>query len=124
MLPFGRRCLGVGRFYSTVYGRAAWAQHVPPTAANVDELPAVLLRQQSLPNAWISNFRQAPDRPMLFDTRTGWLTGAELDKKSSQLARRLLQFFKPGDRVVTSNDRYVVRKRESETVFFFNKKKQ
>jgi malonyl-CoA/methylmalonyl-CoA synthetase len=79
--------------------RPAWTRHLSDgDAASVD-----LLARTSLPAAWTSNWRNAPERPVLRDRDGPWLTGADLLERTETLAGRLAHAgLAPGDRVILS----------------------
>ncbi|MBI1758070.1 MAG: AMP-binding protein [Actinobacteria bacterium] len=57
----------------------------------------------TLPAALVASWTAAPDRPVLWTTGTGWLTGAQLEERSRQVARRLaVAGVRAGDRVLLS----------------------
>jgi malonyl-CoA/methylmalonyl-CoA synthetase len=76
-----------------------WARHLPPGVApdSVD-----LLARRSLPAAWATNWRAAPDAPALHD-RGGWLVNGDLEARSRRVAGRFAGAgLHPGDRVIVS----------------------
>ena len=57
----------------------------------------------TLPQAWAARFAEAPDRPLLWEARRGWVRGADLDAASRRVAARLAAAgLCPGDRVLMS----------------------
>lgn len=78
----------------------AWAAHLPDGLAPAD---VDLLARQSLPNAWAENWRTHPDRPVVVGMGAKAMTGADLDRRSTQIAGRLhTAGVRPGDRVLMS----------------------
>src|SRR6185312_16118843 len=76
-----------------------WARHLP---AGLEPEAVDLLARRTLPAAWAANWRAAPDAPVVGDER-GWLTNAELDRRSRAIAGRLAGAgLGAGDRVVMS----------------------
>ncbi len=62
-----------------------------------------LLARESLPAAWASVWREAPDRAVVQDPSGSWLTGRDLLERTAAVAGRLARAgLRPGDRVVTS----------------------
>ena len=58
---------------------------------------------RTLPRAWVARFEEAPDRPVLWEERRGWVTGFELDRASRRVAARLAGAgLRPGDRMLLS----------------------
>jgi malonyl-CoA/methylmalonyl-CoA synthetase len=59
----------------------------------------------TLPRAWAARFSDAPDRPVLWEERRGWVTAGDLDRASRRLAARLDGAgLRPGDRILISAD--------------------
>ena len=57
----------------------------------------------TLPEAWATHFETAPDRPLLWEERRGWVTAGDLDRASRQVAARLAGAgLRPGDRILMS----------------------
>jgi malonyl-CoA/methylmalonyl-CoA synthetase len=57
----------------------------------------------TLPEAWATHFETAPDRPLLWEERHGWVTAGDLDRASRQVAARLAGAgLRPGDRILMS----------------------
>ncbi len=57
----------------------------------------------TLPEAWAAHFESAPDRPLLWEERRGWVTAGDVDRASRQVAARLAGAgLRPGDRVLMS----------------------
>jgi malonyl-CoA/methylmalonyl-CoA synthetase len=57
----------------------------------------------TLPQAWAANFESAPDRPVLWEERRGWVRAGDLDRASRRVAGRLAGAgLRPGDRVLMS----------------------
>ncbi|HZQ78460.1 MAG TPA: AMP-binding protein [Acidimicrobiia bacterium] len=57
----------------------------------------------TLPQAWAARFAEAPDRPMLWEARRGWVRAGDLDSASRRVAARLAAAgLRPGDRVLMS----------------------
>jgi malonyl-CoA/methylmalonyl-CoA synthetase len=75
--------------------RPAWYGHLagppgPPLGA-------------TLPEAWAAHFETAPDRPLLWEERRGWVTAGDLDRTSRRVAARLAGAgLRPGDRILMS----------------------
>src|SRR5690606_27226511 len=65
---------------------AHWSRHLP---ADVDPGSIDLLARRSLPAAWATNWRNAPDRPALRDVDGTWCTGGQLLERTEQAAGRL-----------------------------------
>jgi len=61
-----------------------WARHLPP---GVDPATVDLLARGSLPAAWAATWAASPDAPAVHDDH-GWLTNADLDARSRQIAGR------------------------------------
>ena len=65
--------------------------------------PARLLDEGSLVRAWRNRWEEAPDRPVLYDDTSGWITAAELSRRSRVIAGRLLGAgLRAGDRILMS----------------------
>ena len=80
-----------------VSDQAAWAAHGFRGAA------ADLLRGESLPRAWAASWAQAPERPVLHDPITGWLSAAQLSARSAAVAGRFAAAgLRRGDRILMS----------------------
>ena len=57
----------------------------------------------TLPQAWAAHFESAPDRPLLWEERRGWVRAGELDHASRRVAARLAGAgLRPGDRILMS----------------------
>ena len=57
----------------------------------------------TLPREWAARFEAAPDRPMLWEARRGWVTGGDLETASRRVAGTLARSgLRPGDRIVMS----------------------
>ena len=57
----------------------------------------------TLPRVWATHFRAAPERPVLWEERRGWVTAGELDQASRRVAARLAGAgLGPGDRILMS----------------------
>ena len=57
----------------------------------------------TLPRAWAAHFEAAPDRPVLWEERRGWVTAGDLDRASRRVAARLAGAgLRPGDRILMS----------------------
>jgi malonyl-CoA/methylmalonyl-CoA synthetase len=57
----------------------------------------------TLPEAWATHFETAPDRPMLWEERRGWVTAGHLDRGSRRVAARLAGAgLRAGDRILMS----------------------
>ena len=79
---------------STDAGRG-WDVHLP----SPPELPL----GATLPEAWAAHFETAPDRPLLWEERHGWVTAGEVDRASRRVAARLAGAgLRPGDRILMS----------------------
>lgn len=78
----------------------AWAVHLPP---GTDPAAVDLLAGRSLPAAWADRWQAEPDRPVLHDAASGWVTAGELERASAVVAGRLQHAgLRPGDRVLLS----------------------
>jgi malonyl-CoA/methylmalonyl-CoA synthetase len=78
----------------------AWAVHV---AAGTDWRDVDLLADGSLPAAWTRRWRAEPERPIVHDETTGWLTAGDLLARSARVAGRLAGAgLRRGDRVLLS----------------------
>jgi len=56
-----------------------------------------------LPEVWAARFDEAPDRPVLWEERRGWVRAGDLDRASRRVARRLAAAgLRPGDRILMS----------------------
>src|SRR6188472_1711502 len=64
----------------------AWAVHLPD---GVDWRDVDLLEQGSLPDAWTRRWRAEPERPVVHDETSGWLTAGDLLARSARIAGRL-----------------------------------
>lgn len=73
-------------------------QHLPPGTVDPD-----LLAARSLTNSWLDHWRADGGRPVVHDAKYGWVTAAELEERSRDIAHCFagagLSF---GDRVVMS----------------------
>jgi malonyl-CoA/methylmalonyl-CoA synthetase len=79
---------------------AHWSRHLPD---GVDPASVDLLRRVNLPAAWATNWRAAPNRPVLCDVDGTWATGADLLARTETVAGRLAAAgLTAGDRVVVS----------------------
>jgi malonyl-CoA/methylmalonyl-CoA synthetase len=77
----------------------AWARHLPP---GVEAASVELGARRSLPAAWAAIWAAAPDAPAVHDDH-GWLTNADLDARSRQIAGRFAGAgLVAGDRIVMS----------------------
>jgi malonyl-CoA/methylmalonyl-CoA synthetase len=57
----------------------------------------------TLPRAWAARFEAAPDRPVLWEERRGWIRAGDLDRASRRVAGRLAAAgLEPGDRILMS----------------------
>jgi malonyl-CoA/methylmalonyl-CoA synthetase len=57
----------------------------------------------TLPKAWAARFAGAPDRPVLWEERRGWVTAGDLDRASRRVAARLDRAgLRPADRILMS----------------------
>ncbi len=77
-----------------------WAVHLPPGigAEDVD-----LLAAGTLPAAWVARWRAEPDRAVIHDAGSGWISAGELLARTAALAGRLAAAgLVRGDRVVVS----------------------
>ena len=78
----------------------AWARHLPPgtTVGSVD-----LLRDGSLPRAWVSRWRADPARPVVRRPDGSWIDAGALLRRTGHAARRMQAAgLVPGDRVLVS----------------------
>jgi malonyl-CoA/methylmalonyl-CoA synthetase len=58
---------------------------------------------RTLPEAWATHFEEAPDRPLLWEERRGWVRAGDLDRASRRVAARLAAAgLEPGDRILMS----------------------
>ena len=81
-------------------GSPIWAKHLPP---GTDWRALDLLAAGSLPRAWVGHWRRDPERPVLRDVDGRWATGADLERATARVARRLLaEGLERGDRVIVS----------------------
>ena len=79
---------------------AHWSRHLP---ADTEPDAVDLLARESLPAAWATNWRVAPDRPVLCDVDGTWVSGGELLERTAVVAGRLaVAGLQAGDRVVVS----------------------
>jgi malonyl-CoA/methylmalonyl-CoA synthetase len=77
-----------------------WEAHLP---AGTDAGSIDLLARGTLPEAWVSNWREAPEAPVLLYAGRGWLRAAELEEASRYLAGGLLAAgLEVGDRMLFS----------------------
>jgi malonyl-CoA/methylmalonyl-CoA synthetase len=78
----------------------SWAAHLPD---GMDWRDVDLLAAGSLPAAWVRRWTADPDRVVVHDDETGWLTGADLLQRSARVAGRLAGAgLSRGDRVLLS----------------------
>jgi malonyl-CoA/methylmalonyl-CoA synthetase len=57
----------------------------------------------TLPRAWAARFEEAPDRPVLWEERRGWVTAGDLDRASRRVAARLAGAgLRPGEHILMS----------------------
>jgi malonyl-CoA/methylmalonyl-CoA synthetase len=57
----------------------------------------------TLPEAWATHFEAAPDRPLLWERRRGWVSAGDLDRASRRVAARFAGAgLRPGDRILMS----------------------
>jgi malonyl-CoA/methylmalonyl-CoA synthetase len=76
-----------------------WAVHLPPSPTSGDSPPV----GDTLPQAWAARLEAAPDRPVLWEERRGWVQAGELDRASRRVAARLTAAgLRPGDRILMS----------------------
>ena len=76
-----------------------WAVHLPPPPRSGDSPPV----GDTLPQAWAARLEAAPDRPVLWEERRGWVQAGELDRASRRVAARLAAAgLRPGDRILMS----------------------
>ncbi len=81
-------------------GGPAWAVHLPD---GVDWRDVDLLEHGSLPGAWTRRWRAEPERPVVHDETSGWLTAGDLLARSARIAGRLAGAgLRRGDRVLLS----------------------
>jgi malonyl-CoA/methylmalonyl-CoA synthetase len=78
----------------------------PAMAASLHLSPGVtvdLTAGGNLPAAWVAHWRAAPDRPVVHDPSEGWVSGAELDRRTAEMAGRFAAAgLLAGDRVLLS----------------------
>jgi malonyl-CoA/methylmalonyl-CoA synthetase len=77
-----------------------WRRHLPRgTALSPEDLVA----DGSLVAAWVRAWRSGPERQVLHDPSEGWLTAAELDRRTTRVAARLHHAgLRAGERVLLS----------------------
>lgn len=79
---------------------ASWDVHLP---TGTDPGVVEGLGRRSLASAWTKRWEADPDRPLLFDEGTGWVTAAELEQRTRAVAGRIAAAgLVPGDRVLLS----------------------
>ncbi len=77
-----------------------WHRHLPD---DLDPADVDLGAGGTLPAVWAAHWRTDPSRPVLHDTREGWIDGETLDRRSDLVARRLAAAgVERGDRVILS----------------------
>ncbi|MDQ1492015.1 MAG: malonyl-CoA/methylmalonyl-CoA synthetase [Actinomycetota bacterium] len=82
-----------------------WAVHLPrPAGDGAGASPvAPAPPGDTLPMAWAARFDAAPDRPVLWEERRGWIRAGDLDGASRRVAGRLAAAgLRPGDRILMS----------------------
>jgi malonyl-CoA/methylmalonyl-CoA synthetase len=82
-----------------------WAAHLPrPAGGDAGASPVPPAPPgDTLPAAWAARFEAAPDRPVLWEERRGWIRAGDLDRASRRVARRLAAAgLGPGDRILMS----------------------
>ena len=78
----------------------AWHRHLP---RELGQSEVELLAGSTLPSAWVSQWRDEPQRNVVHDPQTGWVHGQELLDRSEVVAQRLGHAgVEPGDRVLLS----------------------
>ena len=78
----------------------AWQRHLP---RELGQSEVELLAGSTLPSAWVSQWRDEPQRNVVHDPQTGWVHGQELLDRSEVVAQRLGHAgVEPGDRVLLS----------------------
>ncbi|WP_428117670.1 class I adenylate-forming enzyme family protein [Candidatus Poriferisodalis sp.] len=84
----------------TAESSSDWHRHLPSrhSAADVD-----LAAGETLPAVWLNRWTTDPQRTVICDPHEGWLDGAQLLKRSQEIAARLAAGgVEPGDRVLMS----------------------
>ena len=78
----------------------AWHRHLP---RELGQSEVELLAGSTLPSAWVSQWRDEPQRNVVHDPQSGWVHGQELLDRSEVVAQRLGHAgVEPGDRVLLS----------------------
>jgi malonyl-CoA/methylmalonyl-CoA synthetase len=83
-----------------------WAVHLPRPpdgGGQAPPSPSIPPPGATLPAAWAARFEEAPDRPVLWEERRGWVRAGDLDRASRRVAARLAGAgLGPGDRLLMS----------------------
>ena len=77
-----------------------WHRHLP-AGHRVDDVD--LAAGGTLPAVWLDRWSADPQRTVVWDAHDGWVTGAQLQTRATDVAERLVASgVAPGDRVLTS----------------------
>ena len=77
-----------------------WHKHLP---AGMNAQDFELESTETLPSLWLNVWRKSPQRNVLYDEESGWITGGDLLRRSELAARKLSAAgIVSGDRVVLS----------------------
>ena len=80
-----------------------WAVHLPRPPDGGGQAAAVPPDGTTLPAAWAARVAGAPDRPVLWEERRGWVRAGDLERASRRVAARLAGAgLGPGDRILMS----------------------
>jgi len=80
-----------------------WDIHLPDPAETGGRPGPAAAPAATLPQVWAARFDEAPDRPLLWEERRGWVRAGDLDRASRRVAARLAAAgLGPGDRILMS----------------------
>ena len=84
----------------TVGQESHWSRHLS-AGDSVDDVD--LTAGGTLPAVWMRHWTEDPQRTVVWDAHDGWVTGAQFQARSADVAERLVASgVAPGDRVLTS----------------------
>ena len=87
----------------TTEATPGWAVHLPRPPDGGVRTPPGPPSGATLPQVWAARFEDAPDRPVLWEERRGWVRAGDLDLTGRRVAARLAGTgLRPGDRILMS----------------------
>ena len=80
-----------------------WQRHLLPHPHDTENFDLALRKAESLVHSWKAHWHKHPDRAVLHAPDGGWRTGAQLEKRSREIAEHLWAAgLRPGERVFLS----------------------